>query len=164
MTKICTKCLQEKPESEFYPRIKRCKACRVATVRAYQEHARAQRMCEVCHEPYVPRMSKQRTCSLKCGGELRQGRKLGGAKHRHVRSGAVGDRDPCRCSSCAAGRVSDRSALIAKVAAEMGLPVSPEAQQPRKKMTPMEWVRHCEKVRDGMRSRDRFITARIVAG
>jgi hypothetical protein len=110
----------------------------------------ASKTCEACWETFTTEDPDQRTCGNACGGTLRRGRRYGGANKRHVRSGAVGDHEPCPCSRCEAIRTSDRTALVARVAAEMHVEVT-DPLRPRKKLS---WEARYKAIREGKRVRD----------
>lgn len=72
-------------------------------------------------------------------------------KFRHYRAGGRTGEEACRCPSCTTANPdpASRAALIARVAAEKGVPVATTPPPP--KLNPVQWARHCEKVRRGMR-------------
>lgn len=100
-----------------------------------------ERLCPVCSDIFVPRTNesagarKQRFCSRKCAAMFGAS---GGARaaHKALRNRAAAGRPkhgdgPCVCTHCKTAKASDRSALIARVAAEHGVPISTAVALPR---------------------------------
>src|SRR6185436_5737284 len=95
------------------------------------------RICGTCGEPYRPKTGSWRKadtsefCSRSCVArnprvKARRMKTMGARRGRANGYGRPGVPGAvlCRCSACQAGRTSDRSALVAKVAREKGVPVS----------------------------------------
>ena len=114
--------------------------------------------CLVCGAAFTPDSKhspsaavRVKTCGDECRSELRSRQATSQrARFRQQHSGASSDMTLCQCSACKAGRDTDRTALIARVAAEKGVPVA-DGRKPLKKPT---WLARHQAIRDGKRERD----------
>lgn len=80
-------------------------------------------------------------------------------KFRTKRAGACDGVDLCPCPDCVAARGTDRTALIARVAAEMGVSVSPPAPPKRKRgMTRQQFEAHHASIRAGRKRAEQVWT------
>lgn len=106
-----------------------------------------QRTCAACQQPFTPRNGeqgrKQRCCSVACAGVAKRGKPGHKPKRKPFQEPTISPPD-----------TTDRSALIAKVAAEMGVPVSPDAGKPREAMTRGQFAAHWEKVHAAKKASD----------
>lgn len=119
------------------------------------------KVCQACGGVFTPKpgdtkqqAERRKACSKSCAGILRsramQGR---AARFRAQNSNLSPDIDACNCAGCKAGRGhgSDPE-LVAKVAAEMGVPVA--SGPPPKKLTPAQWGAKLSEHRRKQRAED----------